>query len=123
MLQIISLALSLLIGSETIEANEMIWNIWADTQATNNGLLDSRYYEDNPYWNYIFTKVGYENAKYVNDIYIISMAILSRVIPEPYDSLIFCKIYSLYGFLGAYSWRNTGYLKYPIRLTLMRLEW
>ena len=117
------LIISLLITTPQYEGTEMVWNIWVDTQTTNLGILDNRYYEGNPYWNKIFIITGYKNVKYVNAVYIVSMATLTRVIPAPYNSLIFAKIYGLYAFMGAYTWRNTGYLKYPIKLTLLRIEW
>lgn len=100
---------------------ELLMNAYADYNATINGIQSPKWEEGNPIAAVILNNTTYDQQKLLGFIYIISLAYLYKM-PEPFNFIII-RLADVLHFYCAYSWRNTGYLKYSIRLTLMRFEW
>jgi len=120
------LNLALVIGllmNPTLNNAETICNFYSDYDATINGIQDQRYYEANPIAREVFDLVDNDKRELeiIGGLYLISLSSLS-LLPEPYN-IIIDYIFKTGHFWGGWTWRNTGYLKIPLRLTILYKEW
>ena len=100
---------------------ELLSNAYIDYFTTIEGIQSPMWEEGNPVGIYIFNHTNYKQQQIIGALYLIGLSQLYRL-PKPLD-IISMYAFDIGHFWGVYTWRNTGYLKYPIKLTLFRIEW
>ena len=117
----LALILGLLLNPVPYNA-EPINNFYTDYTATLAGIESGEYCEGNPVADKIFQSVNYDSEKMavLGGAYILGLTGIS-FLPQPYN-IILEKIISTGHFYGGYTWRNTGYLKYPLVFTIYRIN-
>ena len=121
MIDIVSLLITLLLASHNLPVAETIYNADVDYYTTIDGIQSPLWEEANPIGVMIFNNTDYKQQQILGIIYLTGLSQLYRL-PKPYNYII-TMAFDIGHFYGAYTWRDTGYLKHPIYLTLMRVEW
>ena len=109
----------LLMGSK--QNAEAVSNAGVDYFTTIRGIQSQFWTEGNPLAAEIFRHTNYRQQYILGCLYLVGLSQLHKL-PKPYSKIIIMA-FDAGHFWGASTWDVTGYLRYPVKLTLLRLEW